>query len=166
MRVRASATIIVECAYSAWAARDLEGTLAWFADDVNFVIHLPPEIGPFVGEVTGKTNLEPRLKGILDEFDFLEYVPLQIRADGDTCYSRVRYHYRHKVTGLEIEGTMRHVCRVAVDQITRFEEFHDAERVRTFMRLASRSIARRSAASSRPTGPYAAAASRATLARS
>jgi ketosteroid isomerase-like protein len=135
MPVRASVTIVLERTYSAWAARDLEGTLAWFADDVTFIIHLPPEVAPYVGEVKGKANLAPRLGAILDEFDFVEYVPLQIRADGDACSSRIRFHHRHRATGLDYEGTMRHVCRVAGDRITRFEEFHDAERLRTFMRL-------------------------------
>ena len=133
--MRASVTIVLESAYSAWAARDLEGTLAWFADDVTFIIHLPPEAAPFVGEVTGKANLAPRLQAILDEFEFVEYVPLQIRADGDVCSSRIRFHYRHKATRLDYDGTMRHVCRIAGDRIARFEEFHDTERVRTFLKL-------------------------------
>ena len=135
MRVQASVTIVLECAYAAWAARDLDGTLARFADDVTFIIHLPPEVAPLVGEAKGKANLAARLRAILDEFDFIEYVPLQIRADGDACSSRIRFHYRHKATGLDYEGTMRHVCRVAGDRIAHFEEFHDAERVRTFLKF-------------------------------
>ena len=53
----------------------------------------------------------------------------------------MRFHYRHKETGLEYEGRMRHVWRVEGDKIVHFEEFHDAERVRTFFRLLAQAKA-------------------------
>ena len=133
--MRASASILMEAAYAAWAAKDLAGTLAAFADDVVFVIHLPPEVAPFVGEAQGKEQLRPRLQAIIDDFDFLEYVPMQITAEGEHLHSRISFRYRHKATGLEYDGTMRHVWRIEGDKIVRFEEFHDAARVRTFFAM-------------------------------
>jgi ketosteroid isomerase-like protein len=127
----------MEAAYAAWAARDLNTTLAAFADDVVFVIHLPPEVAPFVGEARGKAELRGRLQVIIDEFDFLEYRPLNITAEGEHLHSRIGFRYRHKATGLEYDGTMRHVWRVEGDRIVRFEEFHDAERVRTFFAMVA-----------------------------
>jgi len=143
--MRASVSLVLEAAYASWAARDLEATLASFADDVVFIIHLPPEVAPFVGEARGKDQLRPRLQAILDDFDFIEYVPLQITASGQSFHSRVRFRYRHKATGLEYDGTMRHVWRVEGDRIVRFEEFHDAERVRTFFQLLAQTRPRRRA---------------------
>lgn len=135
--------MVLEAAYASWAARDLAATLAVFADDVMFVIHLPQDVAPFVGEVHGRSELAPRLQSILDDFDFIEYVPVQIVAEGGSFHSRVRFHYRHKATGLDYEGTMRHVWSVEGDRIVRFEEFHDAERVRTFFRLVAQVKAER-----------------------
>lgn len=133
--MRASISMVVEAAYAAWAARDLAATLAVFASDVVFVIHLPSDVAPFAGEVRGREALAPRFQAILDDFDFIEYVPLHIVAEGGSLHSRVRFHYRHKETGLEYEGRMRHEWRVEGDKIVRFEEFHDAERVRVFFQL-------------------------------
>lgn len=133
--MRASVSLVLEAAYAAWAARDLDATMASFADDVVFIIHLPPEVAPFMGEARGKDQLRPRLQAIIDDFDFVEYVPLQIVAAGEIFHSRVSFRYRHKITGLEYDGTMRHVWRVEGDKIVRFEEFHDAERVRAFFQL-------------------------------
>lgn len=135
--MRASAAILMEAAYAAWAARDLATTLAAFADDVVFVIHLPPEVAPFFGEARGKEHLRRSLQTIIDEFDFLEYVPVSITAEGEHLHSRIRFRYRHKATGLEYDGTMSHVWRVEGARIVRFEEFHDAERVRTFFALVA-----------------------------
>ena len=141
--MRASASLVLEAAYASWATGDLDATMASFADDVVFIIHLPPEVAPFVGEARGKDQLRPRLQTIIDDFDFIEYVPLQIVAAGEILHSRVAFLYRHKTTGLEYDGTMRHVWRVEGDKIVRFEEFHDAERVRTFFRLLAQAKAGR-----------------------
>lgn len=139
--MRASIPMVLEAGYASWAARDLAATLAVFAEDVVFAIHLPPDVAPFVGEVRGRDQLAPRLQAILDDFDFIQYLPLQITAEGGSFHSRVRFHYRHKETGLEYEGTMRHEWRVEGDKIVRFEEFHDAERVRSFFQLLAQAKA-------------------------
>ena len=133
--MRASVSLIVEAAYASWAARDLAATLRCFSEDVVFVIHIPSDVAPFMGEVHGKARLAPRLQAILDGFDFVEYTPLLIKAEGRSFHSRVRFRYRHKAAGLEYDGTMHHVWRMEGDQIVRFEEFHDEERVRTFFRM-------------------------------
>ena len=140
--MRASIPMVLEAAYASWAARDLPATLAVFSRDVVFAIHLPPEVVPFAGEVHGRDELAKRFQAILDDFDFIEYVPLQITADGESFHSRVRFHYRHRATGHEYEGTMRHVWRVEGDKIVHFEEFHDAERVRAFFRLLAEAQSR------------------------
>ncbi|HWB45990.1 MAG TPA: nuclear transport factor 2 family protein [Hyphomicrobiaceae bacterium] len=139
--MRASDRMVLEATYAAWASRDLEATLACFDPEVVFIIHLPPDVMPYVGEVHGRAQLARTLQMILDDFDFLEYRPLQISAEGEMFHSRVRLHYRHKATGLDYEGTMRHVWQVAGDLIVRFEEFHDAERLRTFFALVKQALA-------------------------
>ena len=133
--MRANVAMILEGAYAAWAARDLSGTLACFAEDVTYIIHLPPDLEPFAGEVHGRADLAKLLSDFLGAFDVLEYMPLQITPDGEIMHSRVQFHYRHKVTGLSYEGRVRHVWRVEGVCIERFEEFHDVERVRTFFKL-------------------------------
>lgn len=138
--MRATDKILLEAAYASWAARDLDAIMACFAEDVRFVIHLPEAVAPFMGEVRGRNELRKRLQMILDDFDFIEYRPIQITSEGISFHSQVRFHYRHKVTGLEYEGSMRHVWRIQGDQITRFEEFHDAERVRAYFQLLARAM--------------------------
>ena len=133
--MRAGMTTVLEAAYAAWAAKDLQSTLACFSEDVEFTIHLPPEVIPFAGPVRGRDNLAARLQIIIDEFHFLEYVPLQITPYGEIFHSRVHFHYRHKATGHEYEGRMRHTWRIEGEHIARFEEFHDTERVRAYFRL-------------------------------
>jgi ketosteroid isomerase-like protein len=133
--------LVVEAAYASWAARDLDATLSCFSEDVAFAIHLPPEVAPYFGVQQGRDQFALRLKLILDDFDFLAYKPIQITSHGISFHSQVRFHYRHKLTGLEYDGTMRHVWRVKGDRIVRWEEFHDIERVRVYFRLLAQASA-------------------------
>jgi ketosteroid isomerase-like protein len=136
-----SNAMVVEAAYASWSARDLEATLSCFSHDVMFAIHLPPEVAPYFGMQRGRDELGVRLTMILNEFDFLEYKPIQITSQGISFHSQIRFHYRHKLTGLEYDGTMRHVWRVKGDRIVRWEEFHDIERVRVYFQLLGQAIA-------------------------
>lgn len=132
--------MVVEAAYASWSARDLEATLSCFSKDVMFTIHLPPDVAPYFGAQLGRSELAVRLQMLLDDFDFFEYRPIQITSHGISFHSQVRFHYRHKMTGLEYDGTMRHVWRVKGDRIERWEEFHDIERVRAFFKLLAQAI--------------------------
>jgi uncharacterized protein len=133
--MRARDRLVLEAMYASWAIKDLDAVLSCCSDDIIFVMHLPPEIIPFAGESLGKAAIIPRLQMIIDGFDFLEYRPVYIDDAGEACHSLVRYRFRHKRTGYEIEGTMRHVWTIEGDQIVRLEEFHDTPRVSTFFEL-------------------------------
>jgi ketosteroid isomerase-like protein len=134
-RLRAQVRTIVEALYASWAAKDLTAVLDCCTDDIVFALHIPTDVAPFAGESCGKGALAPRLKQILDAFEFLDYRPLLITAiDGD-FHAQIHYHYRHKATGHEIDGTMRHIGRLAGDKLARLDEYHDTPRVRAFLEL-------------------------------
>lgn len=137
--MRARERLLLEALYASWAAKDLNAVLSCFSDDIVFAMHVPPDLIPFAGETRGKDALVPRLQMILDDFDFLQYRPIHIVDEGGVLHSQVRYHFRHKATGYDIDGTMRHVWQVEGDQIVRLEEFHDTPRVKTFFELLAQS---------------------------
>ena len=51
--------------------------------------------------------------------------------------SRVAFRYRHRASGLEVDGTMRHKWRFVGDKIAHFELFHDSPRMHAFYNLAA-----------------------------
>jgi ketosteroid isomerase-like protein len=137
--LRAQVRTIVEALYASWAVKDLDSVLACCADDIVFAIHVSTDIMPFAGETRGKADIAPRLQMILDGFHFLAYRPLHICEDDDQFHAQVLYHFRHKVTGHEIEGTMRHVGRIEGDKVVRLDEFHDTARLQAFFGLLAQS---------------------------
>lgn len=130
-----SARAVVEATYEAWAARDLERTLHYCADDIAFNMHVPQEILPFGGVARGKAELRPRLQAILDGFDTLAFAPDPISIDGDRARAQVLYYHRHKPSGEVIDGRMRHLMRIADGKIAHLDEYHDVARIAAFMRM-------------------------------
>jgi uncharacterized protein len=134
--VRSDPETTVEAAYAAWRVRDLEALVAYMSDDIILHIHVPDAAGPFAGEVSGKPAVTQRLSLILDDFEFLTFLPKAPIIDGEFVRALVEFHGRHKASGEEIQCTMRHVWRVQNGTVTRVDEYHDGEMVRAFMMLA------------------------------
>jgi ketosteroid isomerase-like protein len=137
--VRVQVRSVVEALYASWAVKDLDSVLACCTDDIVFAMHVSTQIMPFAGETRGKADIVPRLQMILDGFDFLSYRPVHICEDGDAFHAQVLYHFRHKATGHEIEGTMRHTGRLEGDKIARLDEFHDTPRLHAFFEMLAQS---------------------------
>src|SRR5690606_11406816 len=115
--MRVNIPVLLEAAYAAWAARDLDSAMSCFAKDVLFINHLPPGVAPFAGIIRGKAELARAFETIFDNFDFLDYRPVQITAEGGSFHSQVQFQYLHKATGLTYEGRIRHVWRIEGDKI-------------------------------------------------
>ncbi|MGE3064168.1 MAG: nuclear transport factor 2 family protein [Hyphomicrobiaceae bacterium] len=127
--------LILLAGYAAWAAGDLDAMLTTFSEDVLFIVHLPRDVVPFAGEHRGKATLRAILRQILETFEIVYYSAAQIAPESDRRHSQVDFLYRHRATGLEYEGSTRHIWRVERHQIVYFEEYHDTERMRSYFNL-------------------------------
>jgi hypothetical protein len=80
-----------------------------------------------------------RLGKLLSEFEVVRFQPVQIVRD-DAAWLRcgVRYHYVHRATGMDIDGTMRHNCRMRDGRIERLEIVHDMARMSAFFDMVRR----------------------------
>jgi ketosteroid isomerase-like protein len=142
----ADASKVVEALWVAWAQRDKAATLALVTDDIRFTLHIPPEIVPFgstSSEPTiGKRALSDQLQTILDIFETIAYSGRVAGIVEGRVHGQVTYLFRHKLTGEEIEGVMRHVVHTIDGCISAIDEYHDVERIKAFMRLVA-SVAQR-----------------------
>lgn len=134
---------VVEGHWAAWGRSDYKGSLALCAPDVVFSMYIPEDVLPFGGETCGRAAASDRSLMIFSQFDVTRFDGVVLHVDGNIVHGRVEYCFRHKATGEEIEGTMRHVIRVENGLMADVKEYHDAERVRAFMRLVSYRAAER-----------------------
>ena len=90
------------------------------------------------GTGRGRDTLANRLSDFLDKYEVLAFTPLQITKRDDGLACRVQYHYRHRQTGMEIDGSMRLLWSIAGDKATSLKVIHDAVRMGVFFEMADR----------------------------
>jgi ketosteroid isomerase-like protein len=126
---------VVRQCLDAWAARDVDGTVACWGEPMRYTLHA--EEGPLAGTATTLQDLRARLTGFLAVFEFLAYVVESVRADGPAVRTSIVYWYRHKASRLELHGRYRHVWLVEDGRIVSCDEYHDAAALDAFMRLVA-----------------------------
>ena len=134
---------IVERFWSAWHVQDKVAAMRCFADNIEMGIHIPQETLPFGGITVGKPSISDRMQTVIDQFETLQYEGTMVAVAGATVRGQVAYCFRHRMTGEVIEGVARHVVEVEDGLIVRLHEYHDAERIKAFMRLVSYKAANR-----------------------
>ena len=121
----------------AWARRDKAMALTFAADGIAYNMTVPEETLPFGGLTVGRPAMSDRLQSLLDQFDTVSFDFALTVADREMARGQATFCFRHKVTGVEIDGVMRLIAWVRGGQMVSFDEFHDVDRVRAFMRLVA-----------------------------
>jgi ketosteroid isomerase-like protein len=132
---------IVREAWRVWAVRDKAAILALMTSDTTYALFVPQEVLPFGGEANGKAAVSDRLQTILDVFDTIKFEGEVVKVVGNVVHGRVAYCFRHKITGEDIDGTLRQVIGLRDGLIVSWHEYTDIERVKAFMRLVATSAA-------------------------
>ena len=127
---------VLWAAYYAWSTENVPALLDLLAPNFVFDVNVPLGAVSYVGSGLGKQEFERRLCQLLDEWEVAEYDPLWFRRQGIWHRAHVFYRYRERRTGLEIESTMRHLWRVADDEILQLQVNFDHPRLDAFRRLA------------------------------
>lgn len=126
---------VLEATIAAYSLGDLELAVAYFADDCTFSIHVPEQTMPYAGEFMGRTAILDRLHRMKSIFEVMRYVARPMISHGEQVRGQIDYVFRHRSSGMILDGIMRVVVTVKDGAITDWQEFHDAERIDAFMRL-------------------------------
>ena len=131
------ARLILNDVYASWEGGDLLTTLSYFTESLVFAVHSSPSAPSLVGSGFGRDHFADQLELFLRQFKVEDFRLLQMRVDGLGFCSSVAYRYRHRASGLDVEGRMRHTWRFAGDEIAHFELFHDSPRMHAFYNLTA-----------------------------
>lgn len=119
----------------AYARGDYDTFLSLLADDVAYALYLDPADLPFAGETHGKGPFMERVAEMHAAYEYVLFRPFKFRGRGSTVHNQVEFIYRHKASGHVLDGRFRCVVTVRDGLISRIEEYHDAARVKAFLRL-------------------------------
>lgn len=120
---------------AAWEAGDIEGALAFIADDAVYELHVSKEVLPVGGPSVGRDAIAATMRQMRTDWDYVLYRPLALSAHGDIARFQVEFMYRHRASGEVLSGRFRLVMRIENGLIKRADEYHDRAKVETFMRL-------------------------------
>jgi hypothetical protein len=99
-------------------------------------VHALPGKASIVGKGMGKALFGIRLAMLLDQIEVHRFDLHSVKRQGIWHISRVEYGYRHRATGMWIDGSMRHTWGFVGSRIGHFEVSHDAARMCSFFDLA------------------------------
>ncbi len=121
----------------AWSTNDIAGTLALFADDCVWIIHVDRAALPLAGKVQGIAAIKIRLQQLIECFAYKLFRPMEIVSHGKQVRARVEIMVQHRNSGEIFSGRLRLVMDVQDGKVTSIEEFHDAPLLEAFMRFAN-----------------------------
>ena len=131
--------LVIEAMCAMWAAGDLDGLVKGYAKDVVFAVCGSASGTSFLRHGRGRHLIRQRLALLQSEFDVERFQPMQITRDDDAwLHFGVKYKYVHRATGMDIDGTMRHNCRMRGGRIERLEIIHDMARMAAFFDMVRR----------------------------
>ena len=126
---------IVNAALDAWVDGDLERMLSHVAKDVIYTRYLAEAEVPFAGETRGKPAVRAALQLMRQTFHYILFRRFPLIIEGVKARHQVEFMYRHITNGEMLTGRFRIVWTVESGLIQRSDEYHDAERIKAFMRL-------------------------------
>lgn len=120
-----------------WAASDLEGVMALFAEEVLHLINVDGIAVPYATSTYGKEDLRQRLQYVLDTF-YIDKFELESYAhEREFSRSVVTTHKMHKKSGERLWERLHLRFWFEKGLIVRVEERHDAPYIEAFQRLVS-----------------------------
>ena len=93
-------------------------------------VYFPKEIHPLGGLCRGEVAALQRWALVAQEHDLLRYDTSDLMIQKNRAGLELIGHYRHKVTGLQIETTIANFWSFEDGWPVKFAEYHDIERVR------------------------------------
>ena len=111
--------------YARYAARDLDGVLAGFAEDAVFISFAPVDVFPFLGRKVGRLAIAAAFKAIGEDYELLSYVPTFLVADDEQAAGLIAARFKQRSSGRIIQVTLAHFVRFCDGRISEFREFMD-----------------------------------------
>ena len=131
------ARLILGDIYASWEQEDLPSALSYFTRDFSFAVHSTPDARSLIGAGQGRDDFGGRLETFARKFHVEDFKLVHVARKGVWMQSKAQFRYRHRGSGMEVDGIMRHIWLFIGDEIAHFELFHDSRRMRAFYEMAA-----------------------------
>lgn len=128
---------LVLALWAAWRDRDVAAVTALITDDIDYSVNLPTHVAAYGGRTVGKRALADRLRTMAAHYEVLQFDGVVNAVNGNTIRGIVHFSFRHWVTGLIHEGSMRQVLTIQDGFIASLHTTVDERGRRAFMSLVA-----------------------------
>ena len=116
---------LVRDLYDAYARGDGERVAAMIHDDVDWVIHGPVQVFPFVGSRRGKAEALDALAAIAKDYALERYEPEVIIVDGNRAAVMSNVAFSQRATNRTLSFRVVNLLRFREGRLIEFREFSD-----------------------------------------
>jgi ketosteroid isomerase-like protein len=120
-----------------WSAQDVESTLAHFHPNVVYRMNIDRELVALGGETYGIDAVRDAFFGLLEHWDYLQWSPVIVQADGRIVRAKIDAIFHHRRSGRDLVDTYRIVFEVEDGLIIRVDEFHDRAKIEAFLAMTA-----------------------------
>lgn len=132
-----SAHEVARLSLDAWEQGDVDQTLATFAPDASWTIHVAAsilEIPDLAGYTRGLDTIKRRLAGLQNVFEYRSFKVARLGSHNSTALARCTVVIRHRETHDDYAGALQLVFRVRDGAIVHLDEYHDAPLLAAYFR--------------------------------
>jgi len=116
---------VVRDLYDAYARGDDQRVAALIHDDIDWVMHGPVQVFPFVGPRRGKTEVLAALAAVAKDYALERYEPEVVIVDGDRAAVLLNVAFTQRATGRMLTFRMVDMLRFRDGRVVEFREFSD-----------------------------------------
>ncbi len=121
-----SATDLVARIYESWRAGDIDAVFENLTETFEFDQKASREDTIYAGRCCGRCDILQRFAGIRENWEILEYTPLDIFADGDHVAARCAIVYKSRRNGQVFETELAHFWTISDGKASELVEFFDS----------------------------------------
>src|SRR5437764_107033 len=118
-----STRAIVEDIYASYGRRDFDRVASLIHDDVDWLIHGPMQIFPFVGARRGKKAVLESLSGIARDYELERYEPKMMIVENDRAAVMSDVAFRQRATGRVLSFHLANFLTIRDGKLIEFREF-------------------------------------------
>jgi ketosteroid isomerase-like protein len=111
--------------YSAYARGDSERVAQLIDDDIDWIIHGPVQVFPFLGPRRGKAEVLKTLADIAQGYAIERYEPEIVVVDGDRAAVLSNVALRQRATNRMLSVRLANFLRFRAGKLVEFREFSD-----------------------------------------
>jgi ketosteroid isomerase-like protein len=150
---RAQIKGLIDKAYAARKAGDVEALVGLFRPDGVFRVAGAPETFPVAASARGEAEIRERVRGFVQTFQFLEIEPLDLIVEGDKAARRWRAKIRHIASGEVRETEAGDIWTFKDGRVASLIQFIDTAMIADLVKAAEPSLFRETAARTAPPRP-------------